>query len=274
MARVRSPAYPAHALPESIENIRKIHREERQNQIPREIAARHMGFAGISGTSDRAISALMHFGLAEKVMKGEIRVSDLALRILHPHDDEERRVALNQAGFNPELFQELRSRYPDRPPTAGTLESYLTRTGFAGAALAPAVKAYIGTCQFLQQEGAYESGVAATRPAPESAPTSLQEIRSMQPAPQPSLMLGTPHHGMPAHQPDAPSSMATDVFNLRGGGRVTITLPDTITERDYEDLKDWLLIMARKAKRAIGSTPEKANAIDLAAEIDKDDLDD
>ncbi len=157
MKRIRSPGYPSCSLVEAIEYTYKIHAQDRQHPVDRLIAAQHLGFSGISGASDRALSALIHYGLAEKVHKGEIRVSDRALAIIHPHSPEEQREALRTSGFAPDLFKELRQRYPGPPPSKEALSSFLSREGFGAAAIGPASKAYLETCHYLQREKAYES---------------------------------------------------------------------------------------------------------------------
>jgi hypothetical protein len=241
MMRVRSPSYPAHDLQECIDFVRKIHEADRQHPVPRDVAAKHIGFSGITGTSDRALSSILQYRLAEKAAKGEIRVTDLALRIMHPDNDTERREALNEAAFNPQLFQELKQRYPGRPPAAATLESYLTREGFAVAAIGPASKAFLETCRFLQQEDAYESDVGRVVSAPESAP----EHKSEEPVPMRHQPISSA--GSTAMTP----GLRSDVFTLQGGGEVIANLPDALSARDYEDLKDWLELMMRKAQRKI-----------------------
>lgn len=192
MARIRSPGYPNTSLEHVIEFASKIHGEDRQHPVDRSTAARHIGFSGLSGTSDRALSALLHFGLTEKVKKGELRVTDLALRIIHPTDLGERRTALHEAGFSPELFKELRERYPESPPSRDSLSSYLSRSGFASAAIPAATKAYLETCYFLQREHAYDLGVAAPRMAPESEPVEQELEPIMTPAatPAPAVSAG------------------------------------------------------------------------------------
>ena len=169
MTRIRSRGYPNQSLEQVIENTRKVHEADRQHPVDRETIARHLGFGGLSGASDRALSALLHYGLMEKVKKGELRVTDLALAIIHPHNDDERRRALFEAGFSPDLFQELRERYPESPPSRESLSSYLSRSGFATAAIPAATKAFLETCSFLQRERAYDLGVASPEPEPESA---------------------------------------------------------------------------------------------------------
>lgn len=202
MSRIRSPGYPSAPLKEVVDWARKIHAQDRQYPVSREDAARHMGFAGATGSSDRAISALYHYALAEKVAKGQLRVTDLAMRIMHPDNDREEREALHEAGFSPDLFRDLRDRYSSTPPSLTTLTSYLTRAGFASAAIPYAAKAYLETCAYLQQENAYES-VSAHRedeapPAPsidrreEPSPVSTQIVPAAPLAPPPPPVVVAP----------------------------------------------------------------------------------
>lgn len=267
MARVRSPAYPGHSLSDTIEYARKIHAEDRQHPVDRGVAAQHMGFSGLTGTSDRALSSLLHYGLAEKAGKGEIRVTDLALKILHPDNEAERREALNEAGFSPQLFQELRKRYPGNPPAPSNLESYLSREGFASAAIGPATRAYLETCRFLEQERAYESDGAGAEPAPESPPNRPnQEAPKVQQ--QPINTAGA--------QPLAPvptPGMRRDVFTLSGGGEVVLTLPQSLSQQDYDDLNDWLELMGRKAKRSVAKATTVKTTSEAEAAVEDEDGD-
>lgn len=212
MARVRSPGYPYFSLSDAIEYARKVHEEDRQHPVSREVAAQHIGFTGNNGASDRALSSLMHYGLAEKASKGEIRTSDLALRIIHPQSVAERRAALSEAAFNPDLFRDLRERYPGSPPSQSSLASYLSRLNFAAVAIGPAAKAYLETCYFLQREGAYESAAqeedegahsahdpvqesapVQNQSAPNSGPNAVQAITSPLQPPAEELKLNEPN---------------------------------------------------------------------------------
>ena len=193
MARIRSPGYPNVSLEQVIDNAGKVHLQDRQHPVDRATVALHLGFSGLSGAADRALSALLHFGLMEKVKKGELRVTDLALRIIHPSEPNERREALYEAAFAPELFKELRARYPQTPPSRDSLSSYLSRSGFASAAIPAATKAYLETCYFLQREHAYDLGVAPPEVVTESAPVEPQS--------EPNMTPSTP--ATAAHQPGA-----------------------------------------------------------------------
>jgi hypothetical protein len=158
MMRAQSPGYPNAALPKAIQSIRQIFDADRRNPIDRELAAKHIGYSGSSGAADKAIATLAHYGLIERVGKGEIRVSQLALDIIHPDKPDDRKRALLQAGFSPQIFKDLRERFPEGHVSEGALESYLKRENFLDRAITPVTKAYLETCRFLEHEKAFESG--------------------------------------------------------------------------------------------------------------------
>ncbi len=157
MARSRSPGYPNFGLQEAISRISKVFQADRRNQLDREIVAKHIGYSGISGAADKALATLNHYGLLERVSKGEVRVSQLAVDILHPESPDKRKTALREAADNPQLFALLRERFPDGKFSEDALRSYLVRSGYQNAAVEPAIKAYIATSQFLELERACES---------------------------------------------------------------------------------------------------------------------
>jgi hypothetical protein len=235
-----------------------------------------MGFSGVTGSSDRAMSSILHYGLAEKAAKGEIRVTDLALKILHPESVEERRAALHEAAFAPDLFQELRQRYRGSPPTLSNLESFLSRANFATAAIGPAAKAYLETCRFLQQEGAYESDSAPRSDDGESGASHEPERPTVMSTPSPQQVApppAAPAQGATRPPEALPSTHRRDVFSLEEGD-VTITLPSALSEDSYEDLKDWLELVVRKTRRSVSKAATKSEEQPEAGLPDKGDTDD
>lgn len=157
MTRIRSPGYPSISLAEAIDLTSKIFDHNRRNATDREAAVKDMGFSGVTGHSQKMLSNLAHFGLIEKAGKGGIAVSELAVKMLHPKSPDERRAALLEAAFSPELFQEIRTNWPDGFVSENSLRAYLMREGFASVAVAPAIKSYQDTYGFLRQENATES---------------------------------------------------------------------------------------------------------------------
>jgi hypothetical protein len=166
--RPRSPNYPNISLSDAIARVRRVFDQDRQNPLERSVVARHMGYSGISGASDKLIGSIMQFGLLERVAKGEIRVSQLAVDIFHPDRPDDRRRAIATAALMPPAFRALRERFGNQLPSTEALRSYLVRQNFLDRAIPPLVSAYSETCQLLEQENAFESGGDPMPAVPES----------------------------------------------------------------------------------------------------------
>lgn len=241
MARARSPSYPNFPLSEAVERVEHVFNADRQNPVDRETIATHIGYRGLSGASDKAISTLSQYGLLEKVAKGEMRVTDLAVDILHPESPDAKNRALWQAARHPHLFAQLFDRF-SVVPSSNALQSYLKREGFLERAINPISSAYLETCRLLEQSGAYDFPVPSEDALPESGPVQSTQVR---PSPMPEVAATTNPAPSPALR------AAADVFNLSGGGQVSMLLPATLSRTEYDDLKDWLDLMARRAERRV-----------------------
>jgi hypothetical protein len=160
-ARQRSPSYPSTPLGEAIELVRKLHNLERTNPVDRAVAAKAMGYSGISGRSATVLSNLIQFGLVEKTGKNEVRVTRRAIEILYPDTDESKSEALQAAAREPELFKSISERFTDGLPSEAALRSYLIRQGFTHVAVGPATRAFLETFLFLENtigSGSYSDG--------------------------------------------------------------------------------------------------------------------
>jgi hypothetical protein len=152
---MRSPNYPGIPLKHAIDLTEKIFRADRTNAIDREVAAEHMGYSGLTGRTLKLLGALSQFGLLDKVGKGKVRVSPIAVSILHGIDDEEKHKALLAAATSPALFKRIREAFDQ--PSEKTITSFLMKEGFTDAAVAPVLKSYGETNSFLAASGVNES---------------------------------------------------------------------------------------------------------------------
>lgn len=100
-----------------------------------------------------------------------MRVTTRARAILHPDNLNERRENLLASAFDPDLFRELRDRWPDMIPPEEGIVTYLHRKGFNQSAIRPAMKAYRETLLFLEQEGVSESHGIEPSAGADSLPT-------------------------------------------------------------------------------------------------------
>src|SRR5688500_10929914 len=104
--RIRSPNYPSLSLPAALEKVTILYRNQHTHSAPREVVAQGMGYNSLNGASATAISALHKYGLLERI-GDEVKVSERALRILHPHTPDEKASAIQDAASQPQLFAEL-----------------------------------------------------------------------------------------------------------------------------------------------------------------------
>jgi hypothetical protein len=150
--RLRSPNYPALSLPDAIEKVVALYRAQHTHAAQRDVIARGMGYNTLNGASASAISALQKYGLLDRA-GDEIRVSERALRILHPHSVEERAAAIQEAANEPPLFAQLNERFPGQMPSDDLLRNYLIRSGFAPSAVTAVITAYRETSEMAEREG-------------------------------------------------------------------------------------------------------------------------
>jgi hypothetical protein len=179
MARIRSPNYPSIGLPEAIERVGRIYKHEQHLAAPREVVAQHMGYGGINGSSIKALSALLKYGLLEKTKDDKRKVSALALKILHPRDEDEKNGAIQEAASRPALFVEIAKEWPDGNPSDPNLKAYLLGRLFSMDAIPEVIKAYRDTVALVAPLGAIYK--EAETPSDEKKQSPMQQQATRQP---------------------------------------------------------------------------------------------
>lgn len=167
---IHSPSYPAISLEASVGHVSKIEGAYRTSAADREDAAKLIGYSSLSGPANKTLAALASYGLVERAGKGMMRVTALAVSILHPKSDDEKRKALVEAAMTPPLFRDIREQFPDLaiPPEAGVV-THLNRAGFNPNAVPKAAKAFLETARFVEELGASGSHGFAENDDAESA---------------------------------------------------------------------------------------------------------
>lgn len=211
------------SLADAIAAVHKIEAQYRSSKVDREIAAKMIGYSGLSGPANKALAALAQYGLVERAGKGEMRVTERARAILHPDNDDEKRRELQAAALEPALFREMQERWPDMiPPEEGVI-SYFNRRGFNPSAIRPAARAYLQTLLYLEEASDSDShGGGAFGGADGHADTPPQEnnmqSRSQVPALNPALLASTaPVVMSPAYASGIMPSLNKINMNVKGG---------------------------------------------------------
>jgi hypothetical protein len=239
----------------AIEKVSAVYSKDTQNNLPREVVARHAGYNGITGASLSMLSSLLKYGLLTG--RGDnTSVSDLALQIIaHPAGSEERRTAILEAAFTPDLFAEIRDHYKSGKVSDQALRSYLLTRKFLPNAVDDVIRAYRETMELVETEGAgHNATVVETveRPMPSqpqlSQPSELTQGGKREPAtPPPSApmqRIGSSNDGMPYEFWHSPG-------RLRGSFDIT---DEKSAERVRRAVNAWI-----DAWKILGETSESVH---------------
>ncbi len=198
MARVRSPNYPALSLPEAIKLVTTVQTAEQHLAAPKEVVAKHLGYASYHGLAGRIVSAIEKYGLLEEVNGDKVKVSPLAMSILFPASPEEKQKAINEAAFKPSLFASIRDEWHGSRPSDENLRVYLIRKKFGADALDRVIEVYKETMDLVTPESvvypAQEGGRSAKnqeKPAMQSGQTAPR----LTPPPPPSVPMRVSFNG-------------------------------------------------------------------------------
>lgn len=168
MAR-KSPKYPNFPLSTAIKYIQKVYEADRSAPLPREVIAKHLGYSGLSGTSDSTIATIGQYGLLERTGKAEMKVSQLAIDILVPETEDQKQEAINRAALTPPLFSEIWNHFDKRVPSEEALRTYLLRRDFNDRAIPLVMRSFEPTLAMFKQQKETESGGPADSDSEESS---------------------------------------------------------------------------------------------------------
>jgi hypothetical protein len=276
ISRGRSPSCPQIPLLKAIEMVKNLHAKAGKAAISRETAVGPMGFNGMNGAALTALSVLSQYGLIDAERGANLRVSDLALRIIHPTGAKQEADAKAEAVMRPKVFAELyQGGYGDCDE--GVLANHLVQSGFTPDGARKVAAVFKANSEFANLSGGStipqsnepappsHTGdvtadyLAAIRRKPKDAPKTLLH----EPATQP----GAAPQGRPENTATAPAitqrgnvlaqysiplgeNVATLVFT---GSRLTADDFDALEE--YVGLFKKQFIRAQAAAKADFATP-------------------
>ncbi|WP_159012185.1 hypothetical protein [Bradyrhizobium sp. S69] len=107
--------------------VDRIYQAAFDSAIDTETSLKLMGFQGQSGPSTAALSSIKQYGLIEGRDQA-IKVTPLAVRILHPSNDEEKSSGLREAASNPRFYADIEKQFGGRIPGDQVLKSQLVRS--------------------------------------------------------------------------------------------------------------------------------------------------
>lgn len=147
MAKDRSPKSPRNTLKATVDAVAKLFAGAKRAPISRDQAARTMGYTGITGVSATMLGSLGGYGLIQK-RGADISVSDLAISILHPTGQDQRKSSIREAALTPPLFRELAEHYLE--VDANVLTSKLVQMGFSPDAAKITAKVFLANAAYAE----------------------------------------------------------------------------------------------------------------------------
>jgi hypothetical protein len=231
--RIRSPNYPFLSLPAAIDRVSALYTAQHTHAAPRQVIVKGMGYNTLNGASASAISALHKYGLLEG--RGEEwRVSERALRILHPHSPQERAEAIREAASDPPLFSELAEKFPGRFPSEDLLRNYLIRRGFAPGAVTTVMTAYRETSEMVERE----------TQGHDSRRETTQQESSMEPT-QPLVQPDTLQPWMPQQTLVPTGERPIGRYDYEDGSYVRIVSGGNLDTEEALDMVETLIALKR-----------------------------
>jgi hypothetical protein len=127
ISKDRSPRSPGGTLEESINMTRKLFEQIRTATVIPEIAVKILGYGGINGAAMGALATLGQYGLVDRT-KGNVAITSLAVKILHPKSGEQQEASIREAALTPKVMQELYRDFFDCSPAV--IQGHLIQNNF------------------------------------------------------------------------------------------------------------------------------------------------
>jgi hypothetical protein len=236
--RERSPNYPSIGFGDALALAKKIFDKDRRHPMSPDTAAKHLGYAGVNGTSKILVSALRKYGLLEP-HDGQLRISDDAAGvILLGKDSSERKEKIRRLALRPGLFQELIQEFPDGLPSDENLSATLQyRYKFTGAAATRVIQSLRESLASVEGGGLDASGREVGEP---SEPASTEPLASKG---ESAVGQARPAAGAGAG--------AHEVWDLGEGVRAELRITGGALGPDQLDvLKQYVEVLAFKVSRS------------------------
>jgi hypothetical protein len=283
----RSPSYPMFSLKDAIQKAKIVYDNDKRSFTTPDVVAKHLGFAQhIGGPGGRTMSALRQYGLLEE-SGGKCRISDRAYTLIQfPEGSPERTQAIKSAIREPNLFNELLGEFSDGVPSDPALTSNLLKRGFNPEVIPEVIRVFRETIDLDSTQNVKNLSIQVGDYVQWESQGMLQfdKPKRISRISEDSKFAffddsttGVPVDGLT--KSDAPTElrdnggkpetkrvphklgMNSDVFTL-DEGEVILQWPSRMSPESYEDFKDWIELMTRKAKRSVKSKDEAGTGDD------------
>jgi hypothetical protein len=250
--RDRSPNYPSLTFSEALTATKKIWDQDKRHPVSVTLAAQHLGYKQENGVTIPMMASMKRYGLLIPAGK-DLRVSDDANTIfLYGQDTPEGLAVIKRLAMLPALFTQVLEKFPDGLPSDANLRARLQdEWGFASP------KAADKFIESLRQAVALTSkdGVAGSDQVVDNG-VQVNEEQPMTHTQETALR--TPPAASTQSRSSIPHPMSSSPqsgtqsrpWNLGGGAIMTVTIPNTLTQKNIEKLRKYVEALANEASIA------------------------
>ncbi|MBP9718576.1 hypothetical protein KBD59_04765 [Candidatus Gracilibacteria bacterium] len=168
--RERSAAYPAISLEQAIEFSQMLEGAFGKTPFGRDGAVQAMGYSSVTGTSGSRLAALVHYGLVLRT-GNSYQNSNLAVRIIRPIDDSDKRAAIQEAVRTPKLFNVLISTYSSQALPAALDNILIHRHSITKNVAKTLANTFRHSIEFA---GLYQNGIVVDMTKNEMSESSIE----------------------------------------------------------------------------------------------------
>ena len=236
---------PSYSIIEAIGWIEEVDRKLGEGPFSRASISESLGHKALSGTANRKVGTLTHFGLLDK-SGGRYSLSEAAKHILRSRSDAERLDAFGQSVRNPSVYKDLFARFEGRP-VPELLNNLLARDfGIVPAQAGGVASLFI---QSATEAGLLRNGVLHASPekvSTKKADASGDTGPNVDPAGSPSREAASTIDGATDRDRDAacPDGFAEYSIPLDVTGRIaTIRMPLPLKQCDVARIEAWAAFM-------------------------------
>jgi hypothetical protein len=105
----RSRNYPKMSLVDALELVKKLHSKAGKAKISPEVAVGALGYNGLNGAALGALGTLTQYGLIDRERGKSVSVSALAIKLIHPLNQQQDETCRKVSILMPQVFSELYS---------------------------------------------------------------------------------------------------------------------------------------------------------------------
>ncbi|HEX3799192.1 MAG TPA: hypothetical protein VH413_10865 [Verrucomicrobiae bacterium] len=247
----KSPRSPKTSLADAIELVGKLYAKANRAGLKREVAVGPLGYSSLNGAAMSALAGLTHYGLIDQA-GGLVTVSSLAVKLIHPINEQQTLEARKEAALKPKVFSDLFTG-GFHECSEEVLASHLIQGGFAPDIAKKVARVYKENSEFAKlKSGDYN---ASHDPKKDTAVTPPLEHKNDG---KPALEgVKLPLTGVAPSKPNMNTNPLISQLPIPLAEGLTAIVPYPMAEDDFNLLLETLKLWKKKLIQPMEKAPSE-----------------